>query len=357
MTTQVSSAIKSLSAMTTTISDPWSVSEDRFPDSGSPEEQCKFLLNYAVLAPSTHNSQPWRFKVTGGQVSIFADRRRALPVVDPDDREMIMSCGAALFNFRTALHNYGFNHTVHLFPELADPDLLATVEMGRRGRANEVWQKLFHAIKRRRTNRSPFEKRSLPKHDLRLMSEAAAAEGAQIEAFTELDARIDLASLIATADELQSSSKGFRREMASWLHHSRHNSRDGIPRYATGLRDWLANAGPSVVRTFDWGVGKAAHDKQLAEGSPALLILSTKSDGLSEWLMAGQALERSLLVGTDLGLKASYLNQPIQVEELRPRVASLVGLKLAPQIILRVGYGDSVRATPRRPVRDVIVRY
>ncbi|MFV1980825.1 MAG: nitroreductase [Rhodothermia bacterium] len=343
--------------MVTTISDPRKVSEDQFLDSASPEEQLKFLLNYAVLAPSIHNSQPWRFKVTGSEVAVYADRARASPVVDPDDREMVISCGAALFNLRVALRGFGFVPTVYRFPVLNDPDLLATVEMGPRRKPAEDWSRLFHAIKRRHTNRSPFEQRPLPTRDLRLLYEAAATEGARLDAFTDLDARSSLASLIATGDEVQSSSKGFRREVASWLHPSRSGSLDGIPGYANGLRDWLANAGPYVARTFDWGSGKAAHDMQLAEGSPALLVISMDGDGISDWLKAGQALERVLLTATDLGLTASFLNQPVEVGDLRPRVAELFDGVEIPQIILRIGYGAPVRSTPRRPVREVMKRY
>jgi hypothetical protein len=270
---------------------------------------------------------------------------------------MIISCGAALFNLRVALEGFGFDANTHTFPVLHDPDLLATVEMGKRRAPDETWQRLFRAIKRRRTNRNVFEPKSLPQRDVKLLCEAAELEGASAVLFTDLGQRSDLASLIAEADRKQSEDKGFRREMASWLHPGRTSSLDGIPGYSNGIRDWLTNAGPSVVRTFAWGDGKAAHDQQLAEGSPALLILSTHADSIADWLTAGQALERVLLTATDLGLMASFLNQPVEVGDLRPKVAKLMEGKGTPQIILRVGFGGPVRATPRRPVRDVMKKY
>lgn len=343
--------------MVTRITDPWKVNEGLFPESGSPEDQLKFLLNYAVLAPSSHNSQPWRFRVKGPEVALYADRTRALPVVDPDDREMIISCGAALFNLRTALHGFGYTAKVRSFPILQEPDLLAVVQMRDRSEASDDWTRLFHAIKRRRTNRNPFEQKLLPQRVLRLLREAASSEGGCIDVFSEPEDRAHLASLIATADRTQSSDKGFRREVASWLHPGRTTSLDGIPGYSYGINDWLTNAGPNVVRTFEWGNGKAAHDQQLAEGSPALLVLSTDADTVADWFTAGQALERVLLTATDLGLMASFLNQPVEVGDLRPKVAKLLHEKAVPQIILRVGYGNPVRPTPRRPVREVMKRY
>ncbi|MGA7306289.1 MAG: nitroreductase family protein [Rhodothermales bacterium] len=342
--------------MTMTLDDPWSVSAHVLPDDLTTEQQCKYLLNFAVLAPSSHNSQPWLFRVTGKEIALYADRTRALPVIDPDDRELIMSCGASLFHLRAALHGFGFSPVVRLFPDFSNRDLLAYIHIGEQTEPDPYWQRLLGAIKHRHTNRSPFERRHVPPHEIEALQEAAAAERTHLAAFASKDDRIPLSVLIAEADLIQSKDKGFRRELAAWMHPNRTKSRDGIPGFAMGISDWLSNAGPSVVRTFDWGSGKAAHDQQLAEGSPALIVLSTASDDAAAWLEAGQALARILLQATDFGLMASFLNQPIEVDDLRPRVAELAGGPPYPQSILRLGYGQPVRPTPRRPVREVMYR-
>jgi len=75
------------------------------------DRQLRFALQYAALAPSNHNAQPWRFLVNGDAVQILADRTRALPVVDPFDRELLISCGAALFNLRVALSQFGLAYS------------------------------------------------------------------------------------------------------------------------------------------------------------------------------------------------------------------------------------------------------
>src|SRR6266487_797924 len=86
---------------------PWTVSEADFPVTGPPTEQLQFLLSYAVLAPSEYNTQPWLFNVTNRTAQLYADRSRRLPRLDPDDRELVISCGAALLNLRLAPTHFG----------------------------------------------------------------------------------------------------------------------------------------------------------------------------------------------------------------------------------------------------------
>ncbi|MGB1836981.1 nitroreductase family protein, partial [Marinobacter adhaerens] len=116
-----------------------------------PRDTLAAILESATLAPSSHNTQPWRFELGQTGISLFADRLRALPVNDPDDRELTISCGCALFNLRIAAAHAGFNTECQLLPDPGDEDLLATVSFtpvsGEEGRQTE----LFRAIARRRT--------------------------------------------------------------------------------------------------------------------------------------------------------------------------------------------------------------
>lgn len=335
---------------------PWAVQEWAFPIDGSLQDQLRFLLHYAVLAPSGHNTQPWLFEIAGDEVALYADRSRALAVVDPGERELLMSCGAALLHLRVALRHFGYEPVVRLFPDEAEPDLLARVRPGAPLEQGPTMEdhRLFMAIPKRRTNRMAFEARPVPDEALDLLRAAARREGAVLHTFQNPDAKGALARLIAEGDRLQGQNRQYRRELAAWVHPNRSRSRDGIPGYAQGVGDLLSYAGPLWVRTFDWGNGQAARDRQLAEGSPLLLVLATEADDTAAHVAAGQALGRVLLTAEAYGLEASYLNQPLQVPALRPRVAKWMGGGVA-QLILRMGYGPDVEATPRRPVSAVLL--
>jgi hypothetical protein len=338
-----------------TVEDPWKVSEQGFPSSGEAEAKLRFILNYAVLAPSGHNTQPWLFKVGDEEVELRADRTRGLPVVDPEDRALVISCGAALFYLRVAMRHFGYEDEVEVLPDPHDPDLLAHVRLGPDIAETEEERRLFEAIPKRRSNRGPFEDKQVPGRLLSALQAAAWEEGAWLHLVEAENAKHAIAELIAEGDRIQLADKRFRRELASWVHPNRTRSRDGIPGYAFGFGDLMSLAGPFVIRTFDTDMGQAAKDRQLAEGSPVLAILGTEGDAPSEWLAAGQALARMLLRARAEGVWASFLNQPIEDAELRPRLRGAIGVDGYPQLLFRIGYGPEVRPTPRRPVEEILV--
>jgi hypothetical protein len=335
--------------------DPWEISEKLFPWEGSFQEQMTFLLNYAVLAPSSHNTQPWLFRFHGRRLELYADRTRALPVVDPMDRELIMSCGAALFHLRIAMRYFGLGEAVQTFPDPEIPDLVALVGVTGKSEATSGERDLFRAIPVRRTYRLAFDERPIPEVLLSQLQAAAGEEGVCLHVVEGMYSRSAIADLIEEGDKIQWSDPRFRRELAAWVHPNRSLSRDGIPGFALGMPNLISNVAPFAFRTFDLGKGRAAKDRQLALSSPSLAVLATVADEPLAWLAAGQALSRLLLRARIEGVFASFLNQPIEVESLRPKIPIIIGTNDSPQILLRLGFGKHHRPTPRRPVSEVLL--
>lgn len=333
----------------------WDVSEDDFPRQGTPADKLRFLLRYAVLAPSNHNTQPWMFQVRGNCVELYADRARSLHVTDPDDRQLLISCGCALFHLRVAIWHFGFLDRTLVLPVPGDPDLLARVSLGDEDAPTPKQEALFAAIPKRRTNRQLFRDDPLPdelKHEL---VKAAEREGAWLHFADDRGQRNAIADLIAEGDRQQWASKRFRLELAAWLHPNDGDARDGIPNSAQNAGDLLSVAGPIVIRTFDLGEGQAAKDRDIAAYSPGLVVLGTDADGPAGWMAAGQALDRVLLCARAGEVWASYLDQPIEVPALRPKVTEVIGRAGHAQIILRLGYGPNLNPTPRRTVEEVLI--
>lgn len=332
--------------------DPWSVSENQFPSKGTTRDKLKFVLNYAILAPSGHNTQPWLFKIVDDKIELYADRTRSLPVVDPDDRELIISCGAALYHLELAIHHFGYEYVVEFITDMRT-DLLVRIGIGARREQRNDECLLFRAITKRRTNRMKFEDKKIPDSLLRRFDDAATENGVWLHLATE-EQKQSIADLIAEGDKIQMSDKSFRRELASWTHSNRSHSKDGMPGYAFGVGDLMSYVGPFIVRTFDLGKGQSAKDRELARSCHNLAVLGTGTDEPQDWLWTGMALAKILLMARAENIWCSFLNQPIEVTALRGRLSTLLSKNVLPQLLMRMGYGEDVKPTPRRPVDDFL---
>lgn len=334
--------------------DAWRVGAERLPEGEGHTERLAFAVHYAVLAPSGHNTQPWLFRVEGDHVDVLADRSRGLAVVDPDDRELTISCGAATGTLALAARCQGLDVEVAVLPDPADGDVLARVTATGDTVPSSAELAHFRAITARRTNRGPYDDRPVGADVIAALEDAAAAEGAWF-APVEGDERAGVADLVAEGDRTQFHDKRFRRELAAWLHPNSARAADGLRGYGYGFDDVMSHVGPHVIRRFDLGKGQAARDHELATGSPLLAVLGTLDDETASWLAAGRALTRVLLTACAAGVTASYLNQPCEQPDLRARLGEVVGRPGVPQLVLRLGHGTDVPPAPRRPVADVLV--
>jgi len=312
-----------------------------------PAEQIAEWVRAATLAPSMHNTQPWQFRVRpdGQAIEVRADPARMLRHGDPHGRAVHIACGAALFNLRIAVAAGGREPVTRLLPDPAEPLLLATVRLGGRHRPGEDDRDLLAVIPARHTNRRPFSARPVPPGVLAELVQAAQLEGAVLD-LPGHDETLRLLGVVADAETDLLADPGYRAELARWAGGER--DQDGIPASATGPRD---PHGRTPVRDF---LGGAAPDYEWFEDAPQLAVLSAPGNAKEDWLRAGQALERVLLTATLRGIAAGILTQPLETHD-----AWLVRDPGAgtgwPQLILRLGYGLPVPATPRRPVRDVLI--
>jgi hypothetical protein len=333
----------------------WDMDVNAFPELESDADKLKFLLRYAILAPSNHNTQPWLFDLHDDHVDLIADRTRSLPATDPFDRELIISCGAALALLQASAAGFGCELAVHRFPDPENSDLLARVSLKpRHGVGVGRNPKILEAILKRRTNRNAFDSRPLSARQRNILDFTMRQSGAQTSWINDPTERQQLAQMIMNADKIQFDNAAFLRELAAWIRPPQTSARDGIPAKAIGISGFASYVAPLVVRTFDFGDGKAARDQELMQGSPGIVVVSTPFDQEQDWLRCGEALGFTLLDAEQLGLKASYLNQPCEVSELRFPLSLFYNVKGHPQLILRFGYAAPVPPSPRRQLEDVI---
>lgn len=336
---------------------PWQVSDQNFPHHGSSTEQLQFLLNYAVLAPSGHNTQPWKFTLHRETLELWVDPTRALPHVDPNHRELIISCGAALLNLRLALHHFGYQGDIRVLCDPEQPNLLARIRLGNWSQETTEEKSLFEAIPQRHTNRQHFDDWDIPETILQWLKAIAVEEGAWLQFVQGEIAKSHLLGLVNLADHLQMADPEMRKELSAWMHSGGDPRHDGLPAYALGVPqrlDFLTAPISWLTRFFNLGDRIAQQDEQLLQSASAIAVLGTNGDTAKDWLNAGQALQKILLRAQSLGIVASFFNAPIQMPEVRSQLQQSLNREGYPQVLFRLGYCTNAQPTPRRGSREVL---
>ncbi|MEV7612758.1 nitroreductase [Streptomyces sp. NPDC089799] len=314
------------------------------------------LVGDAVTAPSMHNAQPWRFvfRPDSGVLELHGDPERAMTRTDPDHRALHLGCAAALFNLRVSAARNGLDARVDLLPDTSDPWLLAAVSFGSPvGEAHEL-AALHAALRRRHTSRMPFGDEPVPPALLDGLRAAARLEGCRLTVPDRRHTETVLA-LVRDAEHHEEMDPLARAETAAWTSGTRGTTPttrgDGIPAEAFGPR-----SSGTVAPVRDFGRARPVPDRGWAvfEEHPQLALLGTTNDTPADWLRAGQALERVLLRATADGLATSMTSQALEWPDLRWTVRDPLSPVGHVQMVLRLGYGPSGPATPRRPVGDVL---
>jgi nitroreductase len=319
---------------------------------GLTSQQVAGLLTTAGLAPSLHNSQPWRFRIGPDRIELHADPERALPAADPFGVEQRIGCGAALLNLRLALLGHGIRPDVAIVPDATRPDLLAVIRNGGRRHATPEQERLLRAVPLRRTNRHPFSEVAVTTEEQHALRRAALDEGAWLHVVRDIQQRIRMQELAEQAHQAQKADPAFTAELRRWTA-ATPDQHDGVPPSAGGPRPALHERW--VKRDYTGGSGSASAPGKFFESQPLIAVLTSHLGGPAADVRTGQALQRVLLTATTLGLAASFLSQIIEVPQAREELRQLIGGTRLPLAVLRVGRGWPVPTTPRRSAEELLM--
>ncbi|WP_040707574.1 Acg family FMN-binding oxidoreductase [Nocardia takedensis] len=317
----------------------------RHPDA----ETVRSALALAVRAPSVHNTQPWQWRVGDTTVHLYADEGRGLAHTDPDRRDLLISCGAALHHFRVAARSFGWHTVVHRFPDPADRRHLASVEFVPVTPTSEVVG-LARAIADRRTDRRRPTSWEVPEGFVAAMAAAGRAEGAMVTEVPGGGTRIGLVEAFRTAAAAHRADPSYQDELVRWS--GRHADPEGVP-----ARNAVLAADP-LTREFHAHTLTEAVLRDLEDNGTLVLVHTGSDDDLSR-LRAGEAASAVLLTATVFGLATCPLTEPLELPGTRALVRSDVLEDSGfPQLLIRVGWAsstaDGIPATPRRALSEVV---
>ncbi len=315
-----------------------------------------YAVRSAIWAPSVHNTQPWLFTADDDGMSLYADCGRQLTVADASGRELVISCGAALFTARLALRMLGYIPETHILPAPGDPLLIARLRWPRRAPPTEYERKLFGQVTARRTHRGGFDTLPLAHELLDVLQADAARDGARLRIMPDAASRAVLAAAVQAGDEALRLNRDYVQELAAWVPRPGSMRRDGLPHTSYPRRTEHTDPdfpGRDFAHGRGWGLPRF--------GSPAayrsagvVCLLTTTHDRPVDWVNSGQALQRLLLTSATCGVAAAIHSQPLETAALREQIRTQLCDGDYPQLVVRLGVVVQTAASVRRPAESVL---
>ena len=320
----------------------WGISEADFPFGGKKEDQLTYLLRYAMLAPSSHNTQPWSFSIDDEGVLISPAFDRWLEVADSDKREIYISIGCALENLLVAADHFGFGTQLKFLPEPHDPGPAVRVKLEKRG--SEESGELFDQITARHTNHNVYDGKPIAEDKLKLIQGCCEEDGLMLHLTDDPEIKRTVDDLMVEGDAIQFSDPDWREELGYWL---------GRGVFGTS---WVTSKMSQLAVTyFNMGKNTGKKDSELLMSAPVLGVISSESDDRKDQIKAGQVFERVSLVATADDIRLHPMSQILEIPELKGRVSSLIPVSdVVPQHTFRLGYAEPEEHTPRWPVEAVL---
>lgn len=325
----------------------WQVIEQNFPRERDIAQRLSFLLRYAILAPSNHNTQPWRFAINEDEVRVYANFDRWLKVADRDQRELHISIGCALENLLIAAEHFGLAHQVTYFPEAENRKLVAAVKLVPSDSASSFRDPaLFYAVFARHTNRNPYEDRPVTEEDQRQLQACCFEKGVALRMTSDPEIRRKADALVSRADAIQFTNSAFREELAYW-----------IGQGVFGTPWLLAKLSQLAASYLDLDKYATKQDSDLLMSAPAFAILCSVEDDRESQVKVGQVFERIALTAAALGISVQPMSQIVQVPETRAELAKLIpGASAFAQQPFRLGYAEPEKEhTPRRRFEETLL--
>src|ERR1700676_5482479 len=308
------------------------------------------LVRFATLAANSHNTQPWKFSIKDGSISISPDYARRCPIVDPDDHHLFVSLGCATENLIHAAAATGLK---------SNPDFENDVVTVMFEKAQPIASQLCEAIPRRQSSRAVFDAKPVSSDDLRLLEQAGIDDGVAVLIITDRARMAKVTEYVVRGNANQMQDKAFMKELKAWLRFSEADAvatMDGLFSRASGnpsLPSWLARPLLNFVFTES-----GENDKYRAQidSSAGIAVFTSELNNKYHWVAAGRACQRFALQATSLGLKYAFINQPVEVPNLRNELSSYLGLAgRRPDIVVRFGHGPEIPKSLRRPPEQLIL--
>lgn len=330
----------------------WKISDKDFPVEDSIESKIKFILKYGLLAPSTHNTQPWQFEVKGDRVLIYPRKDMELSQADPKNRGMFISLGCCIRNIEVAAAYFGFETLINSDKSKVTPVTVSFIE---NKRSDQFLTSLFNGITKRYSNKSKYTDTPIDPIVLKKLSTIETSHNLKIILSDDNSIIGKVAVLHKESAASYAGNRLFGLELAEWLRDTETLRNDGMPGFIAGLSNFKSKIMRSVIRKFPKVLQlQGKKDQHLIENSPLIGIITSLNDDEASWLEVGMTYETLALTATIENINVTPLAAMIEKRRFRNKLRRALGIKNGvPQMFFRLGYSENIPYhTPRRPLEE-----
>jgi nitroreductase len=340
----------------------WDISFKDFSGQGSEPAKLKFILRFAILAPSGHNTQPWNFSIAGNEISLLVNRERSLEGSDPHRHQLLLAFGCMIENLIIAGTHYGYEIKMDYFPDMHNHDLIAKISFKEKaGDSKDNNEKsgsnLISAIPLRHTNRGKYLDKQLPESFLKQIEKYPISDQ-KISIVTDQAQKNTIADIVNEAQMEAMDSDVFREELSHYIKSSFTKEHAGMPGFALEIPAPISLFASRLIKKVNLSRKSEKKDEALLKHHTpgGFIVISSRSNNREEWLEAGRLFERIWLTATAEGLNCSPMAAAIQSPKHNEQLKQALGIDFEPQVFFRIGYGEKqFRHSPRFSIDQLLI--
>jgi len=330
----------------------WDIQKNDFPSKSNIGKKIKFLLNYALLAPSALNVQPWKFKVENSKVTIYPDFTRALSKSDQNNRLLYMSIGCLLKNLETAAHAFGIQTKTQILKQGDN----SNVEVSFEQTSDKKEPKLLDLITNRLTNRSKYLPKKLPKEFINVINKLSQNQNFKLLLEEDEKIKEKIIDLTVKADMIIWNDPEFKSQHLKWVRNNISKKHDGMPAFTVGIPILASFFAKPIIKNKNFAKFQANKNKKLLESTPLFAFILSRNHNQESWIKVGEIFEEISLLAIKYRLAVAPLAEVVEVGEIYKDTMQVLKTNLRPQLFFRIGYpSKKAEHSPRRNIDNLLI--
>ncbi|MFA5777986.1 MAG: hypothetical protein WC870_00620 [Candidatus Paceibacterota bacterium] len=339
----------------------WAIDFDEFFKKTTDTERTRFFLSFVLLAPSGHNSQPWKFKIKDNIADIFFEKERLVTASDEEGRQTFVALGCLITNFSETVKAYGYTPIIKYNKDLSITNTSSLVQLSFIKESKNIQPNLvvLKSMTDRHTDRNKYNQKEFPDQLLKYISQLSD-DSFLVSTVSDTIKRKILASYAVDAQIDIMEKFSFRNELSHFIKNTLSSSKYGMTGNTLCLPLFVSFFASKLISKINLSkITKKKDFSLLYKSTPSFLFISSKEDTPLAWIKSGELLENIWLESTKHLISCHPLAAIIQNKSFRQKLSEELKTDFYPNIFIRIGYSKAnffkIPSSPRFLVSDLII--